>query len=60
MGCLADVFSIEKSMENAGVSAFLGKKKIDFFFFFFLSIDLAFPWQEPPAVPAAFKCSPCS
>ena len=30
------------------------KKKIDFIFF---SIDLAFPWQEPTAVPAAF-CSP--
>ena len=34
---------------------FLEKKKL-----IFLSIDLAFPWQEPPAVPAAFKCSPCS
>ena len=38
MGCLADVFSIEKSMENAGVSAFLGKKKLIFFFFFFFQL----------------------
>ena len=40
-------------MKNAGFSDFL-EKKIDFIFF---SIDLAFPWQEPPAVPASF-CSP--
>ena len=46
-------FPIKKSMKNAGFSDFL-EKKIDFIFF---SIDLAFPWQEPPAVPASF-CSP--
>ena len=45
MGCLADVFSIEKSMENAGVSAFLEKKNL-FFFFFFLASILHFPGKS--------------
>ena len=45
MGCLADVFSIEKSMENAGVSAFLEKKNW-FFFFFFLASILHFPGKS--------------
>ena len=46
MGCLADVFSIEKSMENAGVSAFLEKKNWFFFFFFFLASILHFPGKS--------------